>query len=219
MRINNFNGYKLFSGISETFRANQKADLPVNDKETDKIKGWNNNDKTQISSCPRWDSDKIPLKFFINQNITKERFLAEFINAAKSSFQPWSRASYGLIRFQEIFNRNDADIIIDWSDTVVFGRDFEVGQNNLKVVNNKIQKAEITIIIYPIIDRLASPSSRIERVRRTTLHELGHALGLNHSNSSKDIMFHRGITNKTLSSNDIMRLNELYSSKKSDILI
>ena len=219
MRINNFDRYKLFSGISETFRANQKADLPVNDKETDRINRWNNNNESHIGSCPKWDSDKIPLKFFVNKNIADEKFLPEFINAAKSAFQPWSRASYGLIRFQETFNRNDADITIDWSDTVVFGRDFEVGQNNLKVVNNRIQKAEITIIIYPIIDRLANSSSRIERVRRTDLHEIGHSLGLNHSNSSKDVMFHRGITNKTLSPNDIIRLNELYSSKKSDILI
>ncbi|OGI16820.1 MAG: hypothetical protein A2287_02260 [Candidatus Melainabacteria bacterium RIFOXYA12_FULL_32_12] len=226
MNINYLTGSKLFLNISEALKVSQKTDSTVNDLEkykkevsADEIKYWNNNDKDRANNCSRWDLDKIPLKIFVSKNVNNERFLPEFINAVKSCFQPWSRASYGLIRFEETLNINNADIIITWSDNVVFGRDFEVGQNNLKVINNKIEKAEITIIVYPIIDRLANPASRIERVRRTTLHEIGHALGLNHSNSSKDIMFHRGINNKNLSSNDIRRLNELYNSKDPDILI
>ncbi|MCK7521154.1 MAG: matrixin family metalloprotease [Ignavibacteriales bacterium] len=147
-----------------------------------------------------------------------KKFLPEFIKQAKLAFQPWSRATYGLIRFEETLNINNADIILNWSDNIVFGRDFEVGHNNLKVVSNKIEKAEITIIVYPMIDHGCDNLKRIERVRRTALHEIGHAIGLNHSNNSKDVMFHRGINNKNLSSNDIKRINELYNSVNPDII-
>lgn len=213
MRINNFININFISAALKKTKLDNKT--PV----IDELKQWEKNDTFKIDKCPKWDIKRIPLSVFINPHVNNnERFLPEFIGAAKSALQPWSRASYGLIRFRETLNKDHSDIIIDWSDTVIFGRDFEVGHTDLKIINNKIEKAEITIIIYPIIDRLASNSFRIERIRRTVLHEMGHALGLNHSNSSKDVMFHRGIDNKNFSKNDIIRLNDLYNSKSHDII-
>ena len=63
-----------------------------------------------------------------------------------------------------------------------------------------------------------SAENRIDRVKRTALHEIGHALGLNHSNNPKDIMFHRGIYNKSLSIIDIKRINELYKTRDLDLI-
>jgi predicted Zn-dependent protease len=131
---------------------------------------------------------------------------------------PWTRASSGLIRFERIINEALSDIIIDWTDTTAPGRNFESGHADLKVFNNKIESAKIEVIISPLIDNLASPRQRTERVRRTALHEIGHALGLNHSNNRKDMMYHRGINNNRLSSNDIRRLADLYQSSKPDII-
>jgi predicted Zn-dependent protease len=224
MKINNFPGTDVFSTISKISPAELKNDkVKLNDfykkpVSINEAKQWGKNEDSELNKCPKWDLNKIPLSFFINYNNDQENFFPEFINAARSAFLPWSRGSYGRIRFLETFNKDNADIILSWSDVTIFGRDFESGHTDLKVVNHRIEKAEITIVIYPIIDKQLSPAKRIERVRRTTLHEAGHALGLNHSNSRKDVMYHRGIDNKNLSDNDIRRINELYSSNNSGVI-
>lgn len=221
MNINNIVGNFLnipnIPGLGSqpgTVKPERKQDKTVSVNE---LKKWRNNEKLDDNGCPKWDIERIPLKYYINKNMFDEKFLPDFIIAAKSSFIPWSRASYGLIRFQETLNKKEADIIINWSNIIVFGRDLEVGHTDLNVVNNRIEKAEITVIIYPIIDRLANNNARVERVRRTVLHEIGHSLGLNHSNSDKDVMHHRGINNKNLSANDIKRFNELYNSRSKSL--
>ena len=104
-----------------------------------------------------------------------------------------------------------ADIHISWNNTVILGRQYESGHNNLKTIGNYIEKAEISIVVYPAIDRRSSTINRIARVKRTLLHEIGHSLGLKHSDCPKDIMFHRDSPHKTITENDSKALQELYN--------
>jgi len=216
MKINNYGNLSNSPGKSDI---SDIAKISLNDDAIDtvnKIKKHQENEETS-NKCYKWDLTRMPLGFFIDK-CNNEKFLNEFTGAVEGCFQLWAKACDDVISFHKINNPEQADIILNWSDTVTTGRNFEAGHNNLKIANNKIEKAEITIIIFPEIDKNASPETRIERVRRTALHELGHALGLNHSDSPKDIMFHRGITNNKISVNDIKRLIELYSSKAPIIL-
>ncbi|MDD3012467.1 MAG: matrixin family metalloprotease [Candidatus Gastranaerophilales bacterium] len=223
MRINNIHLNNIPPQISEP---GQKAEFKgINNSQpkgitdfVNELLSWRQNEKLESRKCPRWDMSRIPLKYFISNSDESDRFLSDFMDAAQSSFLPWSRASAGLIRFERVFNEDLSDIAIDWTDTTTPGRNFESGHADLKVLNNKIEKAKIKIVISPLIDNLASSKQRIERVRRTSLHEIGHALGLNHSENRKDMMYYRGINNNRLSSNDIKRLADLYQSLKPDII-
>lgn len=179
---------------------------------------WEKDGILPEKKLPKWDLEKIPLKIYVQKDADNEKLMPEFIKTVETSFQVWSRASQGLIRFEKSLTPDNADILVRWSDETLIGRTYEAGHNNLKVLNNKIQKAEITLIVLPLIDKDLSSENRVERLKRTALHEIGHSLGLNHSNNEKDLMFHRGIYNKNLSPIDIKRINDLYIKKDLDVI-
>lgn len=220
MKITNSAYTNFFSSnykpTTETYNM-KPSSSKVENGSVNNLSAWNYNESIN-DKLPRWDLGRIPLKYYIENTCKDGKFLPQFVNITDNCILAWMRASYGLIRFQRLYNKDLADITISWTDIITNGREYEAGNNNLKVIGHKIDKAEINIVIFPEIDKGLSVSSRIERVRRTALHEIGHALGLNHSQDSKDMMFHRGINNKTLSPNDVKRLNELYNNANPKVI-
>lgn len=220
MKINHLISVNLFKSDSVLRKADVvDVDFSQDTKiDIDSILQWEKNEKNPDKKQPKWDLEKIPLKFYINNDVYTEKLMPDFVKSVENSFQAWSRASQGLIRFQKSLTPDNADIMIRWSNETLAGRTYEAGHNDLKVNNNRIQKAEITLIVFPVIDMDLSSENRVDRVKRTALHEIGHVLGLNHSNNPKDLMFHRGINNPNLSSIDIKRLNELYTTRELDVI-
>lgn len=206
--LNDINTKKTLSA-NDTGSILSKKQLPEGFIES--LNQWEANDKKRDKNKVRWHQSRIPLKYYIKRGNNILGFLDDFEKIIPSCFDCWSRASLGKIRFIKTITESDANIVVNWSETVVLGRDYESGHNNLKVMGNRIEKADISIVVYPLIDKLSPAVNRVERVRRTMLHELGHSLGLQHSLSSRDIMFHRGISNKNISENDSKEIIELYN--------
>lgn len=127
------------------------------------------------------------------------------------AFVEWQAASGTLIGFEWTVRPEQAHIQIKWNDTPVRGRQYEVGHTQRDVVPpHWIRQAQITLLTAPLIDQHLGERQRKDRLYTTVLHEVGHALGLEHTHSKRDVMHHRGWQNKHLSTNDIQRLHQLY---------
>lgn len=159
----------------------------------------------------RWSLEQMPLKIWIEPTadpaLPGEKLLYAIL-------RQWEIASEGLIRFRlmdrAIESRETADICFDWSRETVKGRDYEVGHANREVQGQRIRRVEITLIQEPLIDGQLTPEKRRSRLLATVLHETGHALGLEHSENSQDVMYYRGWQRSNLSPNDAERLLALY---------
>jgi predicted Zn-dependent protease len=73
------------------------------------------------------------------------------------------------------------------------------------------------LLTEPVIDRHLLKPQIQDRLYTTALHEVGHALGLEHSTQAKDVMHHQGWRNKHLTPNDVSRLSTLYKRSSSTI--
>jgi predicted Zn-dependent protease len=122
----------------------------------------------------------------------------------------WSEASQGKIAFEAAHYAQSARLHFEWIDRTTLGRDYEVGHTNRQVQGGQILQAQISMIRNPAIDRHLSIGQQKQRFRTTLLHEIGHALGVEHSNSPTDVMYYQGWRNEHLSKNDTQRLLFLY---------
>ncbi len=141
----------------------------------------------------------------------------------KSVLDEWHRASLGQIQFRPVQNTSEKPhIVIDWSQEPVQGRVFEVGhtRRTLKPAlpegfkagrsTQYIDSVQITLLIHPVIDDYLSLNQQCHRLRTTLLHEIGHALGLEHSSNPVAVMHHRGWQNPTLSLHDAQAIQAVY---------
>jgi Matrixin len=133
----------------------------------------------------------------------------------KKALQAWQRASQGVIYFElkEPFNASKpfAFIRIEESATPPEAFPTLLGQAaNTIVEEGVIQQSCITLFLPNLLSPSFSTSQQQHRFYSTLLHELGHALGLEHSPEPNDCMHPNGLRNTGLSPNDALRLQRLY---------
>lgn len=159
----------------------------------------------------RWPQEAFPLAIYIADNpLLASKFKVE-TNTLFNWANQWSSQSNNRVQFVLTTNKEDAVIQINWTTDATKGRDYEVGHAKRNVnPQGLIESVAITLLEQPVIDNHLSYTEQVQRLQATILHEIGHALGLEHSNNPKDNMYHRGWQNADLSVNDIRRLIQLY---------
>lgn len=166
-------------------------------------------------STPRWHPDKLKALLLYITPLNKPRWQGIILQAARD----WEASCAGLIQFIPVVRPDEADISVKWSQATVSGRDYEVGHTDRTIRPPQwIVQARITLMVQPEIDKHLTLEQIEKRLYTTALHELGHALGLEHSQYEKDVMHHRGWQNPCLSANDIQRLNSLYRQPPSSMI-
>jgi predicted Zn-dependent protease/Flp pilus assembly protein TadD len=164
----------------------------------------------------RWPLSKMPLKVYLQPGQQIQGFRPSFEETLKRSFADWSAASGGIINFLPVASASDADIICSWTaDSNKLANAAESGEAHVTTLGNQIVSVKLELLTIS-----ALPGTQItdNMIRRSSLHEIGHALGLTgHTTNPGDIMFYDlGTINdewRNLSARDAATIVQLYSTK------
>lgn len=111
-------------------------------------------------------------------------------------------------------NKGFKGIVITWKKSPTLERPNDLGHCDCHVetiaTKAHITHAHIQLVQHPLIDEQLSHEQQQQRLFATLLHEIGHALGLQHLDHPNSVMYYRGWRSTVLSVADKQALGQLY---------
>ena len=161
-----------------------------------------------LISAPAFAIDKIgvwkemPISVYIEKN--RRDYLM------KKAFGDWESASNKTVEFEYVDTPEDAQIVVTFADKVSDVSENAVGLTYPAVgKDGYFRSARIVIAKYSDTQTIKMTNHQLMKIMR---HEIGHAIGLNHTTSPNSIM--NATTNKCLdiTKDDIKLLRTIYGA-------
>lgn len=126
----------------------------------------------------------------------------------QTALMAWASAADHKLSFQFVSTAKDAQLICDWTtDTSHRVNSFADGQSHWEMNNTQ---GTVRTSAHVFLEKNKAMSNA--RFFEVALHEVGHALGLGHSQKPTDVMYYMGaVSEGHLSNNDVLRIRGLYS--------
>ena len=164
----------------------------------------------------RWTPDHMPLRVYIADGSGVSAYRPQFKQLMRDAFNSWMQAAAGKLSWVEVNDPRQADIVTNWSDSISIrngqleaGRTTAVTQTDRRSGERSLVAADVKILT-----RIGPKVFSDDEIRKTTLHEVGHALGLQgHSHLSSDIMYASLSRNQVpfLQDRDAATISHLYA--------
>ncbi|MEK7433303.1 MAG: matrixin family metalloprotease [Cyanobacteriota bacterium] len=169
--------------------------------------------KSYIKNYMRWEHSDFPLKVFIpipDKKIVNVNNPEHYVNLVKNSIEKWQRSVPELLSFVFVDNDKSANIVIDWSDYFkhndYWGATYSYPDSKIK---NKKGKAIIKLAVKSQANWMSNKPIIFddETFSNISLHEMSHAIGLDHGNEMEGATGLGAIIDKR----DIDSIKKLYS--------
>lgn len=147
----------------------------------------------------RWPLERLPLKVFVDSGASVPNFRESYRNGFLEALSSWSLASQNKLTFMLVPTPQGADITCEWTNNPFevrqTGSDVEQGVCFMQSFTRRHSRGDDFIANAKLrictIDRETEKPLGDDDMKKTCLHELGHALGLRgHSSNNHDIMFY-----------------------------
>ena len=145
---------------------------------------------------PRWVAQ--PIYVYVPE-------CGKYSNLMKKAFLAWEEKSDDLVRFKFVSKPSNANIVVKFVKNVQnCGNEYAVGCARMTTRNGKYYKGQLDIALK---HKDASNAYRpINNIYGVMLHEIGHALGLEHSKNPYSIMYSIDLPTMQYLTKDDMRL-------------
>lgn len=140
----------------------------------------------------RWAPNRLPLQVYIDDGEGVSAYKPQFKQLVLDAFNAWVQASAGRITWSEVNDPRSADIVCMWSDSIsIRNGNLEAGRTTaITEVDRRTGQRYMRAAEVMILTRIGPKVFGDNEIRKTTLHEVGHALGLQgHSHYPGDIMY------------------------------